>query len=528
MLRLRMGRKIYDTILILSAILLLTGCGSETGVEPAVTGRLPVIEPDYINVTIPPNIAPMNFRIEEEGDYFRVTAASESGEHSIDVRSSDGVVKFPERSWKKLTAASAGKSITIKIIASSKDAGKSERFDPFRIKVSEEPVDPYLAYRLIYPGYYNWSHIRIMQRSIESFSEETLIDNKILDMNCINCHSFNQYSPDRFMVHIRGSNNGTYISDKGRFLRVDPKVESMPGGATYPSWHPGGRYIAFSSNQVRQGFYARPEKLIEVFDLVSDIVIYDSEKNLTYHADDSDTAAYLKTFPSWSPDGRWLYFCRAFQDNSESTMTLEDIEETRYDIVRMPFDPETAGFGKTEMVFNASSNGKSTSFPRISPDGRYMVITLHDFGTFPIWHREADLHIIDLTTGESKKMDINSTETDSYHTWSSNGKWLVFSSKRTDGRTTRPFLAYFGSWDNTGKPFILPQEDPAYYDKLMESFNIPEFVTGRIPLGPRDFAKAAANELVGALPGDPGKSLSREDMEKAGAKRNPGERSIHE
>ncbi len=524
----RRGRKISAMFLFLSGVILLAGCNSESGLEVVSTGRLPVIEPDYTDITIPPNIAPMNFRIGEEGDYFRVRASGGSDDFRIDIRSSDGVITFPERSWKKLTSASAGKNITIEIFARSKESRKLQKYDTFQMKVSEEPVDPYLAYRLIYPGYYNWSHIRIMQRSIESFSEETLIDNKILDMNCINCHSFNQYSPDKFMVHIRGSNNGTYISNKGSFKRVDPKVESMPGGATYPSWHSDGRYIAFSSNQVRQGFYARPEKLIEVFDLVSDIVVYDTEKNLTYHADDGDTTAYLKTFPSWSPDGRWLYFCRALQTGSQSAMSLDDIEKTRYDIVRIPFDPETAGFGKTELVFDASGIGKSASFPRISPDGRYMVITLHDFGTFPIWHKEADLHIIDLSSGESKKLDVNSNETDSYHTWSSNGKWLVFSSKRTDGRTTRPFLAYFGSWNNTGKPFILPQEDPEYYDNLMESFNIPEFVTGRIPLGPRDFAKATKHELLPAKPGDPGKSLSREDIERAGARRNPGERSIHE
>ncbi|MBN2666190.1 MAG: PD40 domain-containing protein [Bacteroidales bacterium] len=523
----RRGRKISSVLLFLSGLLLFTGCGRESGMELVSTRRLPVIEPDYTGVTIPPNIAPMNFRISEAGNYFRVEATGPDG-FSIAIKSSDGVVKFPEKKWRKLTEASKGSQIKFEVFTALKGSKKLDQYVPFTMNVSEEPADPYLAYRLIYPGYYNWSNIRIMQRSIESFGEETLIDNKILDMNCINCHSFNQYNPEKFMVHIRGSNNGTYIADNGRFRRVDPKIESMPGGATYPSWHPGGKYIAYSSNQVRQGFYARPEKLIEVFDLVSDIVVYDVDKNLTYHADDADTTSYLETFPSWSPDGRFLYFCRAHQTSTGSTMSLEDIEEIRYDIVRMPFDPETAGFGSTELVFNPSANGKSASFPRISPDGRYMVITLHDFGTFPIWHKEADLHIIDLNTGESKKMDLNSSETDSYHAWSSNGKWLVFSSKRTDGRTTRPFLAWFGSWDNTGKPFILPQEDPAYYDKLMESYNIPEFVGGRINLGPRDFAKATSNELVKALSGDPGKSLSREDLEKAGMKRNPGERSIHE
>jgi dipeptidyl aminopeptidase/acylaminoacyl peptidase len=209
-------------------------------------------------------------------------------------------------------------------------------------------------------------------------------------------------------------------------------------------------------------------------------------------------------------------------------MTLEEIEETRYDIVRVPFDQESVTFGNTEIVFNASEKGKSASFPRISPDGRYLVFTLADYGTFPIWHREADLYLLDLQNGESKKMNLNSDDNESYHAWSSNGKWLVFSSKRTDGRSTRPFFAYFDSWDSTGKPFILPQKDPAFYGSMMESFNIPEFVNGKIRFNPHDFATATKSESIKANPRDPLDSLPRWEMQKANLKRNPGEKSIHE
>ena len=522
------GKKLSGVFWFLLVMLFCIGCNTDFNNNIQKTDHKPLIDPDYTDVTIPPNIAPMNFRIMEEGKYFKVTATSHATGYKLDIKSPDGVIRFSEKSWKKLVKDSKGSKITFEIYSAKKDEKIREQFESFPMYVSEEPVDPYLTYRLIYPGYYNWSHITIMQRSLEGFSEEALVDNKILDMNCVNCHSFNQYNPGKFMIHIRGSRGGTYIADGGTITRRDPKIESMPGGATYPAWHPGGKFIAFSSNQVRQAFYAKPGRIIEVFDLVSSMILFDTEKNEIVNVRDSDTTRYLETFPSWSPDGKYLYFCRARQNNSQTSMTLEEIKATKYDIVRIPFNPGTATFGETEIIFNASGAGKSASFPRVSPDGKYMVLTLHDYGTFPIWHQEADLYLLDLQSGESRRMDLNSGETESYHSWSSNGKWLVFSSKRTDGRSTRPFLAYFDSWDSTGKPFIMPQKDPEYYDRLMESFNIPEFISSRIRFTPRDFAEASGSEAIKANPGNPLDSLSKKDMQKASIKRNPGEKSIHE
>jgi len=508
-------------------VLIVLSCGRVDIDKSEPEGRLPLIEPDYKDITIPPNIAPMNFKIVEEAKYFIITATSEGSGYKITVRSNDGTICFPEKSWRKLTGQSRNKKITITVFAS--DGNKAFRqYDSFYMHVANEQIDPYLTYRLIHPGYYNWSNIKIMQRSIESFSEESLIDNKILEMNCINCHSFNKYNPEKFLVHIRGSGGGTYFVDEGNITRRDLKIESMPGGATYPAWHPGGRFVAFSSNQVRQAFYAHPARIIEVFDLVSTMILYDLEKNDIVLVKDRDTTIYLETFPSWSPDGKYLYFCRAKQSTNQTSPGPDEIKSTKYDIVRMPFDAESAKFGDTEMVFAASGNDKSASFPRISPDGKYMVLTLHDYGTFPIWHPEADLYLLDLESGESDKMDINSDVNESYHSWSSNGKWLVFSSKRTDGRSTRPFFAYFDSRGNTGKPFVLPQKDPTYYHTMMESFNIPEFVNGRINIGPRNFAESVKYESINARPGNPLDSLSQWEMEMVNIKRNPGEKSIHE
>ena len=172
--------------------------------------------------------------------------------------------------------------------------------------------------------------------------------------------------------------------------------------------------------------------------------------------------------------------------------------KVKYDLVRRSFDPLSGSFGRAEIVFNAHEKNRSVSFPSISPDGLYLVFTLHDYGTFSIWHKEADLYLLNLKNKEVSRMNLNSNETESYHSWSSNGKWLVFSSKRMDGLTARPYFAYFGSSQNIGKPFVLPQKDPTLYKRMERTFNRPELVTGRIDLGPRDFRKASSKDPVKA------------------------------
>lgn len=519
-----MGKRQVVNLVLLTAILFFWGCGTKFDENVPQADRTPAISPDYVNVTIPPNIAPMNFRIMEEGRSFMVIA--ESGDIKVEVRSSDGTIRFPEKKWKRLLSGRSEGKISFHVFTA--DGRETTRYRDFFMNVADEPIDPYLAYRLINPGYYSWSNIKIMQRSIESFDEEPLFDNQIMEKNCANCHSFNRNSSDRFLLHIRGSKGGTYFVEDGKITRTDPKIESMPGGATYPSWHPDGRFVAFSSNQVRQSFYSVPEKNIEVFDLVSSLIVYDRELNEVINVTDRDTSKCQQTFPSWSPDGKYLYFCRAPQHISFSSPELEQIKNTRYNLARKSFDSDTRKFGDTEIVFNADSVNKSVSFPRISPDGRFLVFTLADYGTFPIWHQEADLYMLDLQTGKTVKMDVNSDKTESYHTWSANGRWLVFSSRRLDGRTGRPYFAYIGKDGTQGKEFVLPQRDPGLYDRMLESFNIPEFVDGRIRISPRDLAAASKQEPLKAVPGNPGDAIPavQQFKKEEGVKDN--QRSVHE
>ncbi len=514
--------------ILIFGLLFCFSCNTIINENTREMNRKPVIEPDYSDVTIPPNIAPMNFCIKEEGSSFKVIASSAASGYQIKIKSRNGIIRFPEKSWKKLLKDCYGDKIEIRILSYKKDKRVLEEYNPVYMYVSDDPIDPYLVYRLIYPGYYSWSHIKIVQRSIESFEEESLIDNQIMEKNCANCHSFNRNSADRFLIHIRGSLGGTYFVENGTITRTDPKIDAMPGGATYPSLHPDGRYVAFSSNQVRQSFYSIPEKSIEVFDLVSALILYDRKTNEIISITDRDTTKYLQTFPSWSPDGKYLYFCRARQLISGTNPELEQIKKTHYDLARKSFDPETRSFGETEIVFNASEINKSVSFPRISPNGKYLVFTLHDYGTFPIWHKEADLYLLDLQSGVVNKMNVNSDKTESYHTWSLNGRWLVFSSKRLDGRSARPYFAHIDSAGNQGKEFVLPQKDPSLYSRMLESFNIPEFVNGRIKLTPRDFANASRQEALKAIAGNPSDTVPVRAETKKDIKLKENERPIHE
>lgn len=521
-------KKLYRLFVLVFGILFCISCKTELNDNIQKIDRKPVIDPDYSDVTIPPNVAPMNFIIKEDAKFFRITATAGKNKHQIDIKSSDSIIRFPEKSWRKLVNESMGDTIEFRIYASKKRGGAIEEYNPFSMIVARERIDPYLVYRLIHPGYYSWSNIKIVQRSIESFSEESLIENQIIEKNCVNCHSFNMNNADRFLIHIRGSLGGTYFVENGTITRTDPKIDAMPGGATYPSWHPEGRYVAFSSNQVRQSFYSLPGKNIEVYDLVSSLILYDRKNNEIISITDRDTTKYLQTFPSWSPDGKYLYFCRALQYKSGSSPDLEEIKNTHYDLARKSFDPESRSFGETEIVFNASEINKSASFPRISPDGKYLIFTLADYGTFPIWHREADLYLLDLQNGETKKMELNSNETESYHSWSSNGKWLVFSSKRLDGRSARPYFAHIDSIGNQGKEFVLPQKDPSLYSRMLESFNIPELVNGRIKLKPRDFANATRQEALKAKPGNPLETIPISTKTKKDIRIKENERLIHE
>ena len=470
---------------------LLYSCTTRPDGDISVSELAPKLEPDYSEVTIPPNIAPLNFIIKETGSAYFVKISSAAGPE-IEVSSKNGKIEIPERSWRKMLQNNNGNEFKVDIYSMDKQ-DKWSKFKTFTNRIAPEPIDPYLYYRLLYPGYESWAELSINLRNLENFKSESIIENSVVDENCINCHSFNNGKTDDFLFHVRGSLGGTYFYSKDRFKKINLKTNEMKNGAVYPRWHPSGKFVAFSSNKIIQRFHAAYNKKVEVSDLESSLVLYDMEKNEIMNIELANKEKFMDTFPEWSPDGKYLYFCRAPQIGEQY-----DYKQIKYNLFRVPFDIDNRSFGEVELVFDAAQINKSIAFPRISPNGKFLVLTVCDYGTFPIWHKEADLYSIDLENFKATRLDLNSDFTDSYHSWSSNGKWLVFSSKRGDGLTARPYISYIEENGVSEKPFILPQKDPEFYQRFLKSFNIPEFSTFKIDLNPGEIRKLAKTEATPA------------------------------
>jgi hypothetical protein len=356
---------------------------------------LPQICPDYLGVTIPVNIAPLNFNIADEKAVCIDAVITDrhgnslhsQGEESVDLDMDD---------WHQLLAQNPGDSLSVTVSAKYDDGWHTYR--PFAIYVSPDSIDYGLCYRLIAPGYEVWSKMGIYERDLSSFDERALIENTQFE-GCVNCHSFNRGNPADMSLHIRGPHGATLLRhNDSPVIAYNTKTDQTLGFCVYPYWHPSGRYVAYSTNATSQLFHSSDSNRIEVFDTASDLQVYDVEKNELLLSPLLKQDSIYETFPVFSADGRSLYFCAA-RAIPEGSQLLDSI---RYNLCRIDFDPETGKFGnRIDTIINAEAQHKSVSFPRPSYDGRFLCYTLSDYGQFSIWHHEADLYLLDLGTGQS-------------------------------------------------------------------------------------------------------------------------------
>ncbi len=466
--------------------------------------KAPHIYPDYVDVTIPVNIAPLTFEYEDSCD--EVVARFTVGDYELVC---GGQAVQPSMSdWRELVNKAVGKDINVEVYVQLQKQWWG--YKPFHITVSPDSIDPYISYRLISPSYVAYEELTLNQRCIENYDEQVMVNNmlcsKEITGQCVNCHNYQQYNPQRMQFHARQFHGGTVIAYDGHLRKINMRNDSILSAGVYPAWHPWLPLIVYSTNKTSQSFHTQNLNKIEVFDAVSDLIAYDVNKNEVTNIENSDSE--FEVFPVWAPDGKTLYYCSAqfeFRDTvSHDVEVIRRYNEVKYNIYKKSFNPDTYDFGPRELVFAADSLDKSATLPRVSPDGRYLMFTLGHYGVFHIWHREADLYLLDLTNGEVRAMDeINSPETESYHSWSSNGRWVVFSSRRYDGSYTRPFFAHIDANGKGSKPFELPQVDPDYHRQFMKCYNIPEFMHGPVEVSPQEFAsvlKATDGEPVKYVP----------------------------
>ena len=470
---------------------LLVACSTQVPQKFSESDDLPDIYPDYTNVTIPINMAPLTFEIDGKAD--DVVARFSAGDEELVCGGSK--IQPDAGDWRRLAEKAKGNAIKVEVYVEKHNHWT--RFKPFDIFVSPDSIDTYISYRLISPSYVTYEELTISQRCLENYDESVIYDNMLCSEGangqCINCHNYQQYNSNRMQFHARQNMGGTIIAYDGDIRKISMANDSILSAGVYPTWHPYLKLIVYSTNKTAQIFHSVDPNKIEVFDTESDLIAYDVERNEVTNIENDPTE--LECFPFWAPDGKTLYYCSAhFEYNDTIDHGKEFVtrtEEVKYNLYKKSFNPETMQFGPRELVFAADSaaNAKSATLPRISPDGRYLMFTLAKSGIFHIWHHDADLWMLDLKTGEARNMEeINSPDTESYHSWSSNGRWVIFSSRRYDGNYTRPFIAHIDAKGHGTKPFELPSADPDYHRQFLKCYNIPEFMLGPVTISPQQFA----------------------------------------
>lgn len=467
-------------------VLLLSACGGKPTNAEQQQG-IPQIFPDYTNVTIPVDIAPMNFTAISDGENARLYVIAK-GSKGGEITSSGEYTDFDIDEWHQLTEQNKGADIFFTVF--TENDGKWKQYQDFRMHVSKHEMDAYgLTYRLISPGYEVGGDIGIYQRDLHNFNEAPILRESAVPGQCFNCHTANQTSGEEFLIHLRGSQGGTVIQRDGKQEWLNTKTDSTKANFGYSYWHPSGKYLATSVNSIHQSFFVGKDRRIEVFDTFSDALVYDVEKHELLLCPLLQTSDW-ETYPVFSADGKTIYY-----STSKPCRVPAEYDKAKYSLCSIGFDNGVYA-NHVDTLFSARLTDKSYTFPRPSYDGKWLMYSVTDFGNFPVNHKEADLWLLNISTGEARSIsEVNSDDVDSFHNWSADSHWFVFSSRRGDGMYNKVYIACINDDGTATKPFLLPQRNPRlYYSEQFQSFNCPDFIKTKVNFDVREAGKAVRSE----------------------------------
>ena len=467
--------------------------------------RPPSIDPDYAGCTVPPNIAPLNFVVRETAAAYCVRVYSDRGEAFVVSGPSPKIV-MPMDKWRALLDVNRGKTLHFDIYARG-GQGRWRRFATITNTIAREDVDSHVAYRRIKPVHTIYTHMGIYQRDVRTYRESPVLLSGPDSHRCVNCHTFVNNNPDTLCLHTRGPGAVAMIlARNGRAKKINTRTGFNASPASYTAWHPSGRVAAFAAIRVIQ-FHHAVGNSRGVLDLASDVGIYVVETNSVTSTPAISRPDRLETFPTWSPDGKYLYYCSAEKLWTAEKGVPASYHRVRYDLMRIRYNLDAGTCGKPETVLSAKDTNLSINEPRISPDGRFLLFCMADHGSFPVFQQSSDLYMMNLASGRYWPLEINSDRSDSWHGWSTNSRWIVFASKRGNGLFGRLYFSYVDIDGKAHKPVLLPQRDPAFYDDFLDNFNAPELITKPISVKQAELLRAIESAdkddaaFAGMLPG---------------------------
>lgn len=306
-------------------------------------------------------------------------------------------------------------------------------------------------------------------------------------LTCANCHSFSQ-DGNTLGMDVDGP-----AGDKGAYAIVPLAKQTVIDQKDIISWNsfpgkpPGQKTIGFLSQVSPDGRYVittlnesvyvqnfADYRFLQVFYPTRGILAYyDRETGEMKALPGADDPRYVHCDPVWTPDGETIIFARAEAKNPyppgyrPASRANDPAEpQIQYSLYRIPFRKGQGGI--PEPISGASHNGMSNTFPKVSPDGKWIVFVKCRNGQ--LLRPDSELWIVPASGGEARRMRCNTSLMNSWHSFSPNGHWLVFSSK-VNTPYTQMFLTHIDENGNDSPPILIPNATAAN-----RAVNLPEFV----------------------------------------------------